>query len=93
MVIWRLAFGVMIDHRSAHPADAGGPARSDARHLDHLLRPDHDDRAVHPLGRWSSRSFPTVLLIATMMRLALNLASTRLILTDGHDRTLPLPAA
>ncbi|MEC9346287.1 MAG: flagellar biosynthesis protein FlhA [Pseudomonadota bacterium] len=29
-------------------------------------------------------SFPTVLLIATMMRLALNLASTRLILSDGH---------
>jgi flagellar biosynthesis protein FlhA len=29
-------------------------------------------------------SFPTVLLIATMMRLALNLASTRLILADGH---------
>ena len=30
-------------------------------------------------------AFPTVLLIATMMRLALNLASTRLILTDGHE--------
>ena len=30
-------------------------------------------------------SFPTVLLIATMMRLALNLASTRLILADGHE--------
>ncbi len=29
-------------------------------------------------------AFPTVLLIATMMRLALNLASTRLILTHGH---------
>lgn len=29
-------------------------------------------------------SFPTVLLIATMMRLALNMASTRLILSDGH---------
>ena len=29
-------------------------------------------------------SFPTVLLIATMMRLSLNLASTRLILADGH---------
>lgn len=29
-------------------------------------------------------SFPTVLLIATMLRLALNLASTRLILADGH---------
>ena len=30
-------------------------------------------------------SFPTVLLMATMMRLALNLASTRLILSDGHE--------
>lgn len=30
-------------------------------------------------------SFPTVLLIATMMRLALNLASTRLILSNGHS--------
>ncbi len=29
-------------------------------------------------------SFPTVLLIATMLRLALNLASTRLILSEGH---------
>ena len=30
-------------------------------------------------------AFPTVLLIATMMRLALNLASTRLILANGHQ--------
>src|SRR3972149_4020806 len=30
-------------------------------------------------------SFPTVLLIATMLRLALNLASTRLILERGHE--------
>jgi flagellar biosynthesis protein FlhA len=29
-------------------------------------------------------TFPTLLLIATMLRLALNLASTRLILADGH---------
>ena len=29
-------------------------------------------------------SFPTILLIATMLRLALNLASTRLILAEGH---------
>ncbi|WP_316977906.1 flagellar biosynthesis protein FlhA [Shumkonia mesophila] len=29
-------------------------------------------------------TFPTVLLLATMMRLSLNLASTRLILADGH---------
>jgi len=32
-------------------------------------------------------SFPSVLLIATMMRLALNLASTRLILANGHEGT------
>ncbi len=32
-------------------------------------------------------SFPTILLIATMMRLALNLASTRLILSHGHEGT------
>jgi flagellar biosynthesis protein FlhA len=31
--------------------------------------------------------FPTILLIATMLRLALNLASTRLILADGHNGT------
>src|SRR5690606_9813759 len=32
-------------------------------------------------------AFPTVLLIATMLRLALNLASTRLILGHGHEGT------
>ncbi|WP_106754304.1 flagellar biosynthesis protein FlhA [Pannonibacter carbonis] len=32
-------------------------------------------------------SFPTVLLISTMLRLALNLASTRLILAGGHEGT------
>jgi flagellar biosynthesis protein FlhA len=32
-------------------------------------------------------AFPTVLLIATMLRLALNLASTRLILSHGHEGT------
>jgi len=31
--------------------------------------------------------FPTVLLIATMLRLALNMASTRLILANGHEGT------
>ena len=30
-------------------------------------------------------SFPTILLIATLLRLALNLASTRLILSNGHE--------
>ena len=32
-------------------------------------------------------SFPTVLLISTMLRLSLNLASTRLILAHGHEGT------
>jgi len=32
-------------------------------------------------------SFPTILLIVTMLRLALNLASTRLILANGHEGT------
>ncbi len=32
-------------------------------------------------------SFPTVLLVVTMLRLALNIASTRLILTHGHEGT------
>ncbi|MGB0750223.1 MAG: FHIPEP family type III secretion protein, partial [Magnetospiraceae bacterium] len=32
-------------------------------------------------------SFPTVLLLATMVRLSLNLASTRLILANGHEGT------
>jgi flagellar biosynthesis protein FlhA len=29
-------------------------------------------------------SFPTILLIATMMRLSLNIATTRVILSEGH---------
>ncbi|TCS63469.1 flagellar biosynthesis protein FlhA [Varunaivibrio sulfuroxidans] len=32
-------------------------------------------------------TFPTILLLATMIRLALNLASTRLILANGHEGT------
>ena len=32
-------------------------------------------------------SFPTILLIVTMFRLALNIASTRLILSEGHNGT------
>ncbi|MCC0015379.1 MAG: flagellar biosynthesis protein FlhA [Rhodobiaceae bacterium] len=32
-------------------------------------------------------AFPTVLLVATMLRLSLNLASTRLILANGHEGT------
>jgi flagellar biosynthesis protein FlhA len=40
---------------------------------------------IHTLLEFSA--FPTVLLIATMLRLALNLASTRLILSRGHEGT------
>jgi flagellar biosynthesis protein FlhA len=32
-------------------------------------------------------SFPTILLVATMIRLSLNLASTRLVLAKGHEGT------
>ena len=32
-------------------------------------------------------SFPTILLISTMLRLSLNMASTRLILSNGHEGT------
>lgn len=32
-------------------------------------------------------SFPTILLVSTMLRLALNVASTRLILSNGHEGT------
>ncbi|HAJ48061.1 MAG TPA: EscV/YscV/HrcV family type III secretion system export apparatus protein, partial [Alphaproteobacteria bacterium] len=32
-------------------------------------------------------AFPTILLVSTMLRLALNLASTRLILSEGHQGT------
>ena len=34
-------------------------------------------------------SFPTILLISTMLRLSLNMASTRLILSKGHDAPPP----
>src|SRR5512143_3520274 len=36
-------------------------------------------------------SFPTVLLISTMLRVALNLASTRLILGHGKEETAAAP--
>ena len=52
-----------------------------------LLDPDPDDGGVHPASRWNSAPFPTILLITTMMRLALNLASTRLILGHGNEGT------
>src|SRR5713226_9472233 len=42
-------------------------------------------RFIHAPLEFSA--FPTVLLIATMLRLSLNLASTRLILSHGHEGT------
>ena len=41
----------------------------------------------HRRGRWTSRIFPTVLLLATLLRLALNVASTRVVLLHGHTGT------
>lgn len=42
------------------------------------------------VGLWINRpldfsSFPTILLVSTMLRMALNIASTRLILSNGHE--------
>ena len=42
---------------------------------------------VYTLRPLNFSSFPTVLLIATMLRLALNVASTRVMLADGHTGT------
>jgi hypothetical protein len=36
-------------------------------------------------GRWTFSAFPTVLLVVTLLRLALNIATTRLILSNGHE--------
>ena len=41
--------------------------------------------AVYTLRPLDFRSFPTILLIATLMRLALNVASTRVVLLHGHN--------
>nr|WP_194096945.1 flagellar biosynthesis protein FlhA [Marivivens aquimaris] len=40
--------------------------------------------ALHSYRPLDFSSFPSVLLIATILRLALNVASTRIVLTDGH---------
>ena len=39
---------------------------------------------VHRRGRSTSRLFPTVLLLTTLLRLSLNVASTRVVLLHGH---------
>jgi flagellar biosynthesis protein FlhA len=41
--------------------------------------------AMHAHRPLDFSSFPNLLLIATILRLALNVASTRIILTDGHN--------
>ena len=41
--------------------------------------------AVYTLRPLDFRVFPTILLIATLMRLALNVASTRVVLLNGHN--------
>ena len=41
--------------------------------------------AIYTLRPLDFRSFPTILLIATLMRLALNVASTRVVLLNGHN--------
>ena len=41
--------------------------------------------ALHSYRPLDFSSFPSVLLVATVLRLALNVASTRIVLTDGHN--------
>ena len=43
--------------------------------------------AVYALRPLDFAVFPTILLIATLLRLALNLASTRVVLLEGHTGT------
>lgn len=40
---------------------------------------------VYTLKPLEFASFPTVILIATLLRLALNVASTRVVLIRGHE--------
>ena len=43
--------------------------------------------AIHAQRPLDFSSFPSILLIATTLRLALNVASTRVVLADGHTGT------
>ncbi len=43
--------------------------------------------AIHTYRPLDFSSFPTLLLVATVLRLALNVASTRIVLADGHTGT------
>ena len=72
--------------RAAGRPTASIPARC-AVHLQHHARPSHGhDYAQHPK---TSRVLvvPFVLLIGTLLRLGLNVASTRVVLVDGHTGT------
>jgi flagellar biosynthesis protein FlhA len=40
--------------------------------------------AAYMVGRWTSPPFPTVILLTTLLRLSLNVASTRVVLLEGH---------
>ena len=46
--------------------------------------------AVYSLRPLDFAVFPTVLLVSTLMRLALNVASTRVVLLDGHEVVMRL---
>ena len=41
--------------------------------------------SVYVLRPLDFAAFPTILLVATLLRLALNVASTRVVLLDGHQ--------
>ena len=41
--------------------------------------------AIHTQKPLDFSSFPAVLLLATMLRLSLNVASTRIVLVNGHE--------
>lgn len=43
--------------------------------------------AIHTFRPLDFSSFPTLLLVATVLRLALNVASTRIVLAEGHNGT------
>ena len=43
--------------------------------------------AIHSFRPLDFSSFPTLLLVATVLRLALNVASTRIVLANGHTGT------
>ena len=81
-----LALGVIIHFDGPDHADAELAARFQLGDFDYLLGPRADGHAVHRATRSNSAPSRPFSCIATMLRLALNLASTRLILAEGHHR-------